>query len=64
MSWSPELEEHARVLHYDPANMPWAEINAADVTIFHLGNHPEFHAPIWQVNRHHPGIAGSSFGRY
>jgi glycosyltransferase involved in cell wall biosynthesis len=55
-SWSPELEEHARVLHYNPANMPWAEINAADVTIFHLGNHPEFHAPIWQVNRQHPGI--------
>jgi glycosyltransferase involved in cell wall biosynthesis len=56
VSWSPELEEHARVLHYDPANMPWAEINAADVTIFHVGNHPEFHAPIWQVNRQHPGI--------
>jgi glycosyltransferase involved in cell wall biosynthesis len=56
VSWSPELEEHARVLHYDPTNMPWAEINAADVTIFHIGNHPEFHAPIWQVNRQHPGI--------
>jgi glycosyltransferase involved in cell wall biosynthesis len=56
VSWSPELEEHSRVLHYDPTNMPWAEINAADVTIFHIGNHPEFHAPIWHVNRQHPGI--------
>ena len=55
-SWSPGLEEHARVLRYDPANMPWHEINSADVTIFHLGNHPAFHAPIWQVNRQHPGI--------
>jgi glycosyltransferase involved in cell wall biosynthesis len=56
VSWSPELEEHARVLHYDPTNMPWGEINAADVTIFHIGNHPEFHAPIWRVNRQHPGV--------
>lgn len=56
VSWSPELEEHARVFHYDPTNMPWAEINAADVTIFHIGNHPEFHAPIWHVNRQHPGV--------
>lgn len=55
-NWSPELEEHARVRRYDPDNVPWAEINAADVTIYHLGNHPEFHGPIWQVSRQHPGI--------
>src|SRR4051812_20371592 len=36
--------------------MPWAEVNAADATIYHLGNHPQFHSPIWQVNREHPGI--------
>ena len=55
-TWAPELEEHARVIRYDPDQVPWTEINAADVTIYHLGNHPEFHGPIWQVNRKHPGI--------
>lgn len=51
-----ELEEHARVRHYDPEHVPWADINAADATIYHMGNNPEYHAPIWKVNRRHPGI--------
>lgn len=55
-SWSPELEKHAEVRHYDPGNVPWAEINAAEATIYHLGNQPEFHGPIWHVNQQHPGI--------
>ena len=53
---SPELEKHARVLHYQPEKMPWSEINAADATIYHMGNSPDYHAPIWKVNRQHPGI--------
>jgi glycosyltransferase involved in cell wall biosynthesis len=56
LSWAPELEKHATVRRYDPEAMPWAEVNAADATIYHLGNHPDFHSPIWQVNRQHPGI--------
>jgi glycosyltransferase involved in cell wall biosynthesis len=55
-NWSPELEEHACVRRYNPEKMPWTEINAADATIYHLGNQPEFHGPIWQVSRRHPGI--------
>ena len=56
LEWSPELEKHARVRHYDPETISWSEINEADMTIYHLGNHPEFHGPIWQVSRHHPGV--------
>lgn len=55
-NWSAELEEYARVRRYEPDRVPWTEINRADATIYHLGNHPEFHGPIWQVNRRHPGI--------
>src|SRR5688572_14805958 len=36
--------------------MPWIDINAADVTIYHIANDAEFHGPIWQVARQHPGI--------
>ena len=54
--WLPELEKSARVRRYDPNAMPWAEINAADATIYHLGNEPRYHGPIWRVNRQHPGI--------
>lgn len=54
--WLSELERSARVRRYDPSAMPWAEINAADATIYHLGNEPHYHGPIWRVNRQHPGI--------
>ncbi len=54
--WSPELEAHAEVRRYDLEAMPWREINAADISVYHLGNHNAFHGPIWQVHRQHPGI--------
>ena len=55
-TWSPQLEQSVRIRHYHPGNVPWTDMNAADVTIYHIGNHPEFEGPIWQVNRQHPGI--------
>src|SRR4051812_8208407 len=55
-TWSSELEKYARVCHYHPENIPWSEINSADATIYHLGNHPEFHGPSWEVSRQHPGV--------
>ena len=54
--WSPALEQHAEIRHYHPATMPWEEINAADISIYHLGNQAEYHGPIWQVSRQHPGV--------
>jgi glycosyltransferase involved in cell wall biosynthesis len=55
-SWSRSLETHADVRHYDPDAIPWQAINAADVTVYHVGNEPRYHGPIWQVQRRHPGI--------
>ena len=55
-TWLPELEFHARVRRYDPAAMPWGEINSADATFYHIGNEPRYHGPIWRVNRQHPGL--------
>jgi len=54
--WAEGLENHATVKRYDPSDIPWTEINAADATIYHIGNHAEYHGPIWEVSRRHPGI--------
>jgi len=55
-NWLSTLERHAEVRRYDPESMPWAEINAADHTFYHLGNHTGYHGAIWQVSRQHSGI--------
>ena len=55
-NWSSHLERYARVRRYDPANMPWTDVNAADATIYHIGNSAEHHGPTWRVNRQQPGI--------
>lgn len=55
-NWSPHLETLAEVLHYDAKAMPWAKINAAEVTIYHFANDVAQHAPIWYVSRDHPGL--------
>ena len=50
------LEKYAEVRHYEMDAIPWQAINAADVTVYHLGNEPRYHGPIWQVERRHPGL--------
>ena len=55
-TWLPALEQHAQVRRYDLSAMPWGEINSADATFYHLGNHTDYHGPIWQVSAQHPGI--------
>ena len=54
--WDPALAAHAAVHRYDPDHMPWSDINSADLTLYHLGNDPRFHVPIWQVSRCQPGL--------
>jgi glycosyltransferase involved in cell wall biosynthesis len=55
-SWDADLERHADVRHYDPARVPWQDLNQADLSIFHMGNNPYFHAGIWQVSQLHAGV--------
>ena len=55
-SWDRELEKFASVRRYRLSRMAWAELNRADMTIYHIGNNPDFHGSIWQVSRQLPGI--------
>ncbi len=55
-TWSPILEDYAEVLCFQPDRIPWTDMNRADMSIYHIGNHPLFHGKIWQASRRHPGI--------
>lgn len=54
--WDQTLENFAEVRCYQPEQIPWAEVNRADLSIYHLGNNVAFHRPIWQVSRCHRGL--------
>jgi SAM-dependent methyltransferase/glycosyltransferase involved in cell wall biosynthesis len=54
--WDPKLERWAEVRPYRPQHIPWAELNRGDVSIYHVGNNPLFHAAIWQLSRCYRGI--------
>ena len=53
---APEVQGIARVARYDPGAPPWREINNSAISFYHLGNHADFHAAIWQVSMCQPGI--------
>ena len=53
---APEVGQIAQVARYDPTAPPWREINKGTISIYHLGNHPDFHAGLWQVSTQQPGI--------
>jgi len=54
--WSANLANHAPVRTFRVKDMPWAELNQADITFFNLGNNHLFHGTIWEVSRLLPGI--------
>jgi glycosyltransferase involved in cell wall biosynthesis len=54
--WCPSLGQYATVKYYDPQSPPWREICRADLSIYHIGNHSEFHGAIWRVSCLHPGL--------
>ena len=53
---APEVQRIARVARYDPAAPPWRDLNDGSISIYHLGNHPDFHGGIWRVSVRQPGI--------
>ena len=53
---SPEVNRIARVARYDPSAPPWRELNNGSISIYHMGNHPDFHGGIWRVSAQQPGI--------
>ena len=54
--WDPRLSGQIPIQRYRVDRIPWLEINAADMSIFQMGNNPEFHGDIWQVARRQPGV--------
>lgn len=46
----------AEVRRYHPDHVPWAEVNRADLSIYHIGNNQDFHGAPWLVSRRHPGV--------
>jgi glycosyltransferase involved in cell wall biosynthesis len=54
--WDPTLEAHARVRRYAPESVPWADLNRADATFYHLGNNLRFHGGVYRVSRRHAGV--------
>jgi glycosyltransferase involved in cell wall biosynthesis len=46
----------AEVRRFRPDDVPWAEVQRADLTVYHVGNNARHHAGICQVSRRHPGV--------
>lgn len=53
--WDRSIEKYAGVRTYRLDQMPWAELNRADLNFYNLGNNHLFHGSIWQVARRQPG---------
>lgn len=54
--WNSELEKNSDIRHYHCEQMPWVQLNQADLTVFNIGNNSDFHSSIWQVSQQHSGI--------
>src|SRR5688500_15225353 len=52
--WPLEIEQYASVRQWDGTS--WSALNAADVTLYHIGNNAQFHSWIWDVARQHSGV--------
>ena len=52
---APELDGYARVQHCDMKRMRWADLNRADVSIYHLTGNTSVEFA-WDVSRFHPGV--------
>ena len=53
--WDLSIEKFARVRCYRPMQMPWDELNRADMNFYNIGNNHLFHGSIWQIARRQPG---------
>lgn len=51
-----EISQWATVRSYDPTEPPWFDLHKADLNIYHIGNHPDFHSTIWQISQRCPGL--------
>jgi len=54
--WDKSLEETVAVRRFAIDEVPWTELNNADLNVYHIGNNPQYHGAIWQISRKHPGV--------
>lgn len=55
-NWDKKLEQYASVKYYQLNNLPWSEINNAELNFYHIGNNADFHSAIWKVSRQCSGV--------
>lgn len=53
--WDARLGEAAEVRQFRAPDVPWPELNRADLVVYNLGNHP-LHEGAWEISRRHSGI--------
>ena len=53
--WDRSIEKYAQVRSFRLEQMPWNELNRADLNFYNMGNNHLFHGSIWQVARLQPG---------
>ena len=47
---------HLEAARFSPDAPDWRSIQAADVSVYQIGNNSSFHSGIWELSRRHPGI--------
>lgn len=55
-TWSPALEQFAQIQTYTPDTIDWRQLHQADLNVYHLGNHAQYHHQIWQISQQAPGL--------
>ncbi|HYJ89221.1 MAG TPA: glycosyltransferase [Pyrinomonadaceae bacterium] len=55
IKWDRSIEQYAEVRSYQVEQIPWEQLNLADLNVYNLGNNHLFHGSIWQVARRQPG---------
>lgn len=56
LEWDASLSKYAEVRKYRLEQISWDELNGADMSIYNIGNNPDYHGLIWEVSQRHPGI--------
>ena len=59
--WTPQAQDPVStgdvpVVRYDPASLPWRQLNRGDVNVYNIGNNATFHRGIFDVARRAPGV--------
>lgn len=60
-NWDPALNQIGEIRRYRSMSLveqqvDWPAVNRADISVFHIGNHPVYHSAIWEVSQRHPGV--------